>query len=51
VSLSVRDLAFKTDGVVVTLRRSKGDQEGKSVVVGVVRGQVKQSDPLFALRD
>lgn len=51
VNLSVGDLAFKTDGVVVTLRRSKGDQEGKGVVVGILRGKVKLSDPLFALRD
>lgn len=50
-NLSVRDLAFRTDGVVLTLRRSKGDQEGKGVVVGILRGKMKLSDPLFALRD
>lgn len=49
--LAVRDLVFKADGVIVTLRRSKGDQEGKGIVVGILRGQVKESDPLFAVRD
>lgn len=50
-ALTVRDLVFKADGVIVTLRRSKGDQEGKGVVVGILRGQVKASDPVFAVRD
>lgn len=49
--LMVRDLVFKADGMIVSLRRSKGDQEGKGVVVGIVRGQMKESDPLFAVRD
>jgi integrase len=49
--LTARDLVFKADGVIVTLRRSKGDQEGKGVVIGILRGQVKESDPLFAARD
>lgn len=50
-NLSVRDLAFKTDGVVVTLTRSKGDQESKGVAVGVLRGRMKESDPVLALRE
>lgn len=50
-SLSVRDLAFKADGVVVTLAQSKGDQLSIGVAVGVVRGRVKESDPVVALRE
>jgi len=50
-NLTVRDLAFKVDGVVVSLRHSKGDQESKGIVVGVLRGKMKESDPVFALRE
>lgn len=50
-NLTVRDLAFKADGVVVTLRQSKGDQEGNGTIVGVLRGKIKGSDPVFALRE
>lgn len=50
-NLTVRDLVFKVEGLVVTLRRSKGDQESKGVVVGVLRGKMKGSDPVFAVRE
>lgn len=50
-NLTIGDLAFKVDGVVVSLRHSKGDQESKGIVVGVLRGRTKESDPVFALRE
>lgn len=50
-ALDVGDLAFKPDGVIITLRHSKGDQDGRGVVVGVLRGRTKESDAVFALRE
>lgn len=38
VALDVEDLSFEDQGVVVTVRRSKSDQEGEGRQVGVVRG-------------
>ncbi len=49
--LDVDDLVFSARGLVVTLRRSKSDQEGHGVVVGVVRGQHPDTDPVKAVRD
>ncbi|WP_119325087.1 site-specific integrase [Capsulimonas corticalis] len=42
VALNVNDLEFATDGLIVTIRRSKGDQDGAGVRVGIPYG----SDPL-----
>jgi integrase len=50
-ALDVGDLSFKPDGVVITLRHSKGDQEGRGVVVGILRGRIKQSDAVYALKE
>nr|WP_225224787.1 site-specific integrase [Cellulomonas sp. JH27-2] len=47
--LDVRDVVFKPSGLVVTLRRSKGDQDGEGQVVGVVRGH-GDTDPVNAVR-
>lgn len=41
VTLELSDLNFTDDGVVVTVRRSKTDQEGRGVTVGLPHG----SDP------
>lgn len=47
--LDVRDVAFRPAGLVVTVRRSKGDQDGEGQVVGVVRGH-GDTDPVHAVR-
>jgi hypothetical protein len=36
--------------VLLRIRRSKGDQEGRGATVGVVRGQHPATDPVSALR-
>ena len=38
VALEVADLAFEPDGVRVTIRRAKGDQEGQGAEVAIPRG-------------
>lgn len=48
--MHVDDLAFSARGVVVTLRHSKSDQDGEGALIGVVRGQHPETDPVRALR-
>lgn len=50
VSLKVRDLAFGQDGVTVTLRRSKTDQEGLGRKVGLPYGATAATCPVRALQ-
>ena len=50
-ALDVDDLEFSARVVVVTLRHSESDQEGEGRVVGVVRGQHPETDPVRALRE
>lgn len=50
VGLQVGDVAWKSKGVVLTIRRSKGDQEGKGQKIGVTRGRHSETDPVAALR-
>jgi len=38
VALNVEDAEFGDDGLRVTIRRSKTDQEGAGVIIAVVRG-------------
>jgi site-specific recombinase XerD len=40
VALDVADLAENADGIVVTIRRSKTDQEGHGTTVAVLRGSI-----------
>lgn len=49
IGLDVRDLAFRSDGLVVKVRRSKTDQDGKGTVVGIGYG-TNGTCPLVALR-
>ncbi len=49
VGLNVRDLAVKSAGLVLTIRKSKADQEGAGVVVGVRRGEYRETDPVAAV--
>jgi site-specific recombinase XerD len=48
VALDVADIAESNDGLLVTIRRSKTDQEGRSITVAIVRG--KTACPVAALR-
>ena len=51
VALDVQDLEFTDDGLVVTLRRSKTDQEGETRRVGIPRGSGPTTCPVRALRN
>lgn len=48
--LEVRDLAFAEDGLEVTLRRSKTDQEGKGSKKGIPYGSDPKTCPVRAVR-
>lgn len=50
IGLNVEDLVFEPEGVVVTLRRSKTDQDGAGRVIGLPRGQHEATCPQRALR-
>ncbi len=49
VDLRVRDVVMKPAGIVLTIRRSKGDQDQGGQVVGVTRGQHLETDPVTAV--
>lgn len=49
-SLDVADVAETADGLTVTLRRSKTDQEAAGRTIGVCRGRHPDTDPVDALR-
>ena len=48
-NLDAGDIEKRPTGLALTLRRSKGDQEGRGTVVGVARGAHPESDPVSAL--
>ncbi len=50
VGLNVDDIAFTDEGLVVTLRRSKTDQEGEGRKVGIPYGSQPDTCPVRALR-
>jgi site-specific recombinase XerD len=50
VALTIADIEHCDDGVKVTLRRSKTDQEGQGRVVGIPHGSNPQLCPVRALR-
>jgi site-specific recombinase XerD len=50
VSLDVEDLEWKRDGLAVTLRRSKTDQEGAGSLKGIPYGQHHATCPVRALK-
>jgi len=49
VALDVEDLSFGPEGVTVTIRRSKTDQEGEGRKVGIPFGKKMQTCPVRAL--
>jgi integrase len=51
VSLDTGDVASAADGLVITLRRSKTDQEGQGRQVGLPFGSNPRTCPVRALRD
>jgi integrase len=51
VALGVADLAFSRDGLTVTLRRSKTDQEGTGRKIGVPYGSNPDTCPVRTLQD
>jgi integrase len=50
VALDLADAAFGADGMVLTLRRAKTDQEGKGVELGIPFGTSALTCPVLALR-
>lgn len=50
VGLDVDDIAFEPEGIVVTIRKSKRDQEGRGRQVPVLRGKHEETCPVRALR-
>ncbi len=50
VSLDVSDLSFTAEGLLITLRRSKTDQEGEGRQVAIPFGAHKQTCPVRALQ-
>jgi integrase len=50
VALDVADIAFSGEGLVVTLRRTKTDQEGKGVDLGIPYGAAETTCPVLAVR-
>lgn len=51
VALNVEDVEEVEDGLAVTLRRSKTDQEGKGRVIGIPRGIHPETCPVEAVRE
>jgi integrase len=49
VGRSVEDLITKPTGILVSVRRSKTDQDARGQLVGVARGDNRVTDPIRAL--
>jgi len=50
VNLNAEDLSFTADGLVITVKKSKTDQEGRGRTVGIPYGSTPGSCPVRALR-
>jgi integrase len=50
-ALDAEDLITKPSGILLTVRRSKTDQDGRGQLVGVARGDNRHTDPIRALDD
>ncbi len=50
VALDVRDLAFTPRGIVLTMRRSKTDQEGVGRTIGIPYGKRNDTCPVLAVQ-
>ena len=49
-ALDVPDLEFRRDGLVIIVRRSKGDQEGRGQLVAIVYGRRERTCPVRAIK-
>jgi integrase len=50
VGLTVADLFFADAGLIVRVRRSKTDQEGAGIMIGIPRGALEATCPVRALK-
>lgn len=50
-ALELTDIGPRPDGILITIRRSKTDQDGAGQVVGVAHGDDPATDPVAALAD
>jgi len=50
VALDLADIAFTPDGMVLTIRRAKTDQEGQGAEIGIPHGRDALTCPVAALR-
>ncbi len=50
VDIEVNDIAWRRDGLLLTLRRSKTDQEGRGQAVGILYGRREAMCPVRALK-
>lgn len=48
-ALTLDDVAWRPTGVLLTVRKSKGDQDGRGQIVAVARGEHAETDPVAAL--
>ena len=48
-ALQLADIAARPNGLLITIRRSKTDQEGLGQIIGVVRGANPTTDPVAAV--
>ena len=51
VSLDVQDIQFSQEGVIMSLRRSKTDQERRGVEIAIMRGSSDSTCPVLALKN
>jgi integrase len=49
-ALNLADIVPKPTGVLINVRRSKTDQDGQGELIGVARGQHRETDPIRAPR-
>ena len=50
VALRRADLQLSAEGILIRIRRSKGDQAGAGATIGVPRGEHQDTDPVRAMR-
>lgn len=50
VSLNIEDLDFRADGIAISLKRSKTDQEGEGATKGIPYGRCAETCPVRALK-
>ena len=50
VALRRADLQLSAEGILIRIRRSKGDQAGAGATIGVPRGDHRKTDPVQAMR-